>query len=230
MSKLTVLLLILVSHVQYSIIAQNYNKVDDAGMRHGLWQKTYEGIEQLRYTGRFDHGQEVGTFKFYDKKGGHPTAIKMYALGSAVLDVHFYTTEGKKVSAGKMEDRKRVGEWLSYHQDGKTIMIKEAYVDGALEGARTVYFINTKLAQEEFYKKGMKQGKAIYYSEEDKILKELEYVDDQLEGPVRLYNGFGQLEVEGTYKNNRKHGIWKYYKGEKVDKEIKYPRNKIGVQ
>ncbi|WP_035337548.1 toxin-antitoxin system YwqK family antitoxin [Dokdonia sp. PRO95] len=230
MTRLTILLVILVAQYQQLSMAQSYNQYDDEGKRHGQWQKFFDGSKQLRYTGTFDHGKEQGTFNFYDIKGGHPTAVKIYTPDSPHIDVTFFTTDGKIVSKGKMNGRERLGEWLSYHQDGKSIMIKERYVNGKLEGERMVYFINGLLAQQEFYKRGLKEGKTIYYSEEKKVLKELQYKNDQLEGPVRLYNGFGQLEIEGAYKNNRKHGLWKYYKNGTVDKEIKYPRNKIGVQ
>ncbi|WP_405252372.1 hypothetical protein [Dokdonia sp. Asnod3-C12] len=230
MSRLTIVLIIIMAQYQQLSVAQSYNQFDEDGKRHGLWQKTFDNENQLRYTGAFSHGQEVGTFNFYDSKGGHPTAVKVYTPDSPYIDVTFFTTDGKMVSKGRMNGRERIGEWLSYHQDGKSVMIKENYENGKLEGERSVYFINGVLAQQEFYKKGLKEGKATYYSEEKKVLKELQYVNDKLEGAVRLYNGFGQLEVEGTYKNNRKHGLWKYYKGDRVDKEIKYPRNKIGVQ
>jgi len=230
MSRLTILLVIIISTYYQCSIAQTYNQFDNKGNRHGQWQKTFDTNKQLRYTGTFSHGQEVGTFNFYDDKGGHPTAVKVYTPDSPYIDVTFFTTDGKLVSKGKMRGRERIGEWLSYHQDGKTIMIKEHYEGGKLEGERTVYFMDTSLAQQEFYKQGLKEGKATFYSQEKKVLKELNYKSDKLEGTAKLYNGFGQLEVQGYYKNNRKHGVWKYYKGYKVDKEITYPRNKIGVQ
>lgn len=230
MSKLTVLLVFLSFHFQHLAVAQTINQTDDNDKRHGQWQKTYEGSKQLRYSGTFDHGQEIGTFKFYDVKGGHPTAIKQYTSGSTLIDVKFFTTEEKKVSEGKMEGRTRTGEWKSYHQDGTSLMIKEVYKEGKLQGDRTVYFISGGIAQTETYEEGKREGKAMYYSEDGKVLKNLIYKNDKLEGVAKLYNGFGELEVEGNYKNNRKHGIWKYYKNGKVNKEIKYPRNKIGVQ
>ena len=41
---------------------ENSNQVDANGKRHGKWTKYFEGTEQIRYTGEFNHGQEVGTF------------------------------------------------------------------------------------------------------------------------------------------------------------------------
>ena len=48
-----------------TLVAQGVNQVDANGERDGLWQKFYEGTSQLRYEGTFQHGKEVGTFKFY---------------------------------------------------------------------------------------------------------------------------------------------------------------------
>nr|AOE08238.1 hypothetical protein [uncultured bacterium] len=230
MSKLTVCLFLIVGHFQCVTAAQEINQYDAAGKRHGVWQKTYESSKQLRYTGSFNHGKEIGVFKFFDSSGGHPTAIKEYTTDSPFVDVTFYTTEGKKVSSGKMKNRKRQGEWLSYHQDGSTIMIKEQYKNGLLDGQRNVFFISGLPALVEQYVDGNKEGKAITYTEEGKVLKSVTYKQDKLEGPAIFYNGYGEKEVTGNYKNNRKHGLWKYYKNGQVDKEIKYPRNKIGVQ
>ena len=75
----------------FTIQSQEVNKIDNQGLRHGLWQKFFEGTKQLRYTGTFEHGKEIGAFKFYDKSGGHPTAIKTYTKGEELLDVVFYT-------------------------------------------------------------------------------------------------------------------------------------------
>lgn len=230
MSKLTILFFLITAHINLTASAQALNEYDAQGKRHGSWQKFYDSSKQLRYTGSFNHGKEVGVFKFFDSSGGHPTAIKEYTTDSSFVDVTFYTTEGKKVSTGKMKDRKRHGEWLSYHQDGATIMIKEQYNNGLLDGQRNVFFISGLPALVEQYVDGNKEGEAITYTEEGKVLKSVTYKQDKLEGLAIFYNGYGQKEVEGTYKNNRKHGLWKYYKNGQVDKEIKYPRNKIGVQ
>lgn len=229
MQKFIIILIIALVHCQDVIVAQEYNKFDENAQRHGSWQKKYAASMQLRYEGIFDHGKEIGLFKFYDIKGGHPTAIKEYTSGSDAIDVNFFTTKGKKVSEGKMIGRKREGSWTSYHQDGTSIMIKETYTDGVLTGDRIVYFLSGNEAQREQYINGLKEGDAYYYSDEGKILKKLTYKNDLLEGVAKFYNGFGQIEADGFYKKNRKHGIWKYYKNGKVDKEITFPQNKIGV-
>jgi len=230
MFKRSVFFIILLISFQSIVIAQEVNAYDDQGKRHGLWQKKYKNSKQLRYTGTFDHGKEIGVFKFYDQKGGHPTALKTYTSNSDMLDVVFYTTDGKKVSEGKMKGRDREGKWITYHQDGTSLMITSHYQKGLLEGLKEVYYIDGTLAQKETYVNGKKDGVSIEYTKESNILRELNYKDDKLEGFAKMYNGLGILEVEGFYKNNRKHGMWKYYKNGKLEKELKFPQNKIGVQ
>ncbi|TVZ51767.1 toxin-antitoxin system YwqK family antitoxin [Dokdonia sp. Hel_I_53] len=224
------LLFFLISQIQLVAAAQQYNSLDSEGRRHGPWQKMYASSNQLRYEGEFSHGEEVGTFKFYDKSGGHPTATKVYNQESNLVKVTYYTTSGKKVSSGNMKDRKKVGVWVTYHQDGETLMIEEFYNDGDLDKERIVYFINKAIAQKEIYKNGKREGVTIYYTEDGKVLKTLTYKNDLLEGPAIMYNGLGVIEVKGFYKDNRKHGIWIYYKEGQPDEKIKFPRNKIGVQ
>jgi len=230
MPKYILIFLFLSNIISFTAAAQEFNQMDDQGLRHGLWQKIYKDSKQLRYTGTFNHGKEVGAFKFYDKSGGHPTAIKTYTAGAELLDVIFYTKSGKKISEGKMKERSKEGEWLYYHKDGKSIMTKEVYRLDKLEGKRLVYFENGQKAQETSYINGLRQGQDIHYNEKGTVLKEFVYENDILEGPVKLYNYDGSVLREGRYKANRKHGIWKYYANGKLEKTVKFPQNKIGVQ
>ena len=214
---------------QFSAIAQEVNNIDQNGKKHGTWRKFYEGSKQIRYQGTFEHGQEVGTFKFYDKTGGHPTAVKIYTEGSQLLDVIFYTTAGKKVSEGKMKQRSREGKWVYYHKDGVRVMTEENYANDLLEGERIVYFENGAVAQRVNYIKGKEHGQEIHYSEKGVVTKTYTHAEGKLHGPVKLYDLNGVLLREGSYKDNKKHGTWKYYKNGKLEKTLKFPLNKIGV-
>ena len=48
------------------IVAQDINKLDEKGLKHGVWKGNYEVSKRPRYEGTFDHGKEIGIFKFYD--------------------------------------------------------------------------------------------------------------------------------------------------------------------
>ena len=45
--------------------AQEINQFDENGERHGKWQKKFEGTNEYRYHGQFEHGKEIGMFKYY---------------------------------------------------------------------------------------------------------------------------------------------------------------------
>ena len=212
-------------------IAQEYNAFDAQGERHGSWKKYYDDSKQLRYEGTFDHGKEVGVFKFYDKGSGtQPSATKAYTAGSTILDVAFYQPDGKKVCEGQMDGRKRIGTWTYYHKNGTTVMTTEAYSKGILEGERLVYYENGAVAERVHYISGKEQGESQHYTEKKTLLSSYTYEAGKRHGPARIYDVDGNLIREGKYKEGMKHGLWKYYKGGKLDKEIRFPVNRIGVQ
>ncbi|MBL4662327.1 MAG: hypothetical protein JKY22_01910, partial [Flavobacteriaceae bacterium] len=105
-----------------SISAQEINQNDTAGERHGVWEKYFPSSKQLRYKGEFNHGVEVGTFKFYCSDcGSQPTIVKEFSSKTGNADVKYYTKTGKLVSEGQMYGKDRIGEWLYYHKKANTI-------------------------------------------------------------------------------------------------------------
>lgn len=201
------------------------NQVDAQGKRHGLWKKTFEGTDQLRYEGTFEHGKEVGEFKFYcESCKNQPMVIKNFTGKDNVADVQYFTIKGKLVSEGKMQGKDRIGEWVYYHEKSNNIMTREHYVDGKLNGNVITYYPNGKITQETSYVNGIKQGEDNYYSPDGVQLKKLRYAADQLQGPALYYDAYGNVVIEGFYKNNKKHGLWKYYKDGKVILEETFPK------
>lgn len=212
-------------------MAQEFSQKDDQGKRHGPWKKYHPGSKQLRYQGTFDHGQEVGTFYFYNTDSKtQPAATKTYTPGSSLIDVTYYRNDGKIISQGQMEGRQKIGKWTYYHPDGKTIMTLERYVNGKLDGERQVFFPNKQLAQRQFFTEGLEEGLDEHFAENGIRLKLFHFKKGRLEGESKIWDTDGTLLVEGQYKDNKKHGIWKYYKNGSLDREVRFPQNKIGVQ
>ena len=123
-----------------TVISQNdLNQFDEQGNRHGVWKKTFEGSSQLRYEGAFDHGKEIGVFKYYCSDcEDEPMIVKTFKDTDDTAFVKYYTKKGKLVSEGEMKDKNRIGEWLYYHEKANAIMTKEEYVDGKLEDRKSV--------------------------------------------------------------------------------------------
>lgn len=201
------------------------NQMDAEGKRHGVWKKTYESSQQLRYEGTFEHGKEIGEFKFYcEKCKNQPTAIKSFNKKNDIAEVKYFTKKGKLVSEGKMEGKDRIGEWVYYHEKSKNVMTRENYVADKLEGKVITYYPNGKITQETDYKNGLKEGEDNYYSSEGVLLKKLPHSNDQIHGQVLYYDAYGNKIIEGSYKYGKKHGLWKYYKDGKVILEETFPK------
>lgn len=208
-----------------SAFAQNKtNQFDAQGERNGRWVKTYKDSEQIRYEGTFKHGQEVGTFKFYQEESKkQPHATKTYHTKNDSVLLKFFTQKGKLVSEGNVIDKKREGKWKFYHKDNENIMMVETYHNDSLNGLKSIYFPNGKIAEKQTYQNGIKDGKNLVYAENGTLIQEYIYKSGQLNGPSKVYDAKGNLSSEGNYKDGLRDGIWKFYKNGKVDEIKEYP-------
>lgn len=221
------ILLILVAFCYTTSQSQEINALDSQGKRHGKWLKKYDGSDQVRYEGTFDHGKEVGKFKFYKPSSGdQPTAVKLFSKAHDTATITYYTSKGKIVSEGKMVQKERTGTWKYYHQDGVTLMMTENYIDGQLTGDQTTFFENGKPAEKKSFVDGKENGRRLVYLETGKLIKDISFVNGKQHGPAKYYEKDGSLKIEGTYKNNRKYGVWKYYNNGTLVEEKIFPVNR----
>ena len=150
---------------------QEINSFDENGKRHGVWEKYYDNTKNLRYKGQFNHGKEVGVFKFFhqEPKGKHPSCVKEFSPDSDIALVKYYTSTGVFLSKGKMKGKKRTGTWLSYERATGVLVDKEEYKDGVLNGTKTSYYADGKVLQTQEYKNNLAHGKKIMYAPNGKI-------------------------------------------------------------
>ncbi|MCF6308085.1 MAG: hypothetical protein L3J09_09035 [Flavobacteriaceae bacterium] len=212
-----------------TMISQNdINQFDSQGKRQGVWERKYEKSDQIRYSGQFNHGKEIGVFKYYCKDClSKPSVIKTFNDQDNSAFVKYLTKKGKVISEGKMIGKNRIDEWIYYHKNSNVIMTKEYYKNGKLDGQKITYYLTNKIAEEVIYENGIKQGKNNYYSPTGVLLKKLLYKNDELHGPVTYYDGSGNITLEGNYKEGKKHGIWKTYKNGKFIKEEVFPKPRV---
>lgn len=201
------------------------NQRDAKGKRHGVWKKFYEDSEQLQYEGAFDHGKEIGTFKFYSQKGGKPMATKTYYPENDTLVLKFYTQDGDFLkSQGTMIDKSREGIWKYYKKGYKdNLLMTETYRNNQLHGTKTIYFPDGKVTEIEHYSNGRKEGKKQVYSLKGQLLQEYEFKNGKLNGPSTVYDASGKKISEGAYKNGLRYGEWKFYEEGKLDSTQTYP-------
>lgn len=230
MIKHTLILLFIFTITLTRIVAQNEaNKLDENGKRHGVWQKNYPNTNQLRYQGQFFHGKEVDTFKYYKLKRNKSvlSAIKVFNRENNVAEVTFMTSKGKVVSQGKMDGKNFIGKWIYYHNKTDSIMIEENYKNGKLDGNKSIYFINGKLAESVQYNTGKLDGVSKIYSESGKLLQQSLYKNDKLDGKTTYYDVDGNIRAEGSFRANLKTGIWEYYKNGILTRKVDHDKNEV---
>lgn len=215
MIKQNIILILFLTLYLTPVLAQtSINQFDDEGLRHGLWRKTFDQTDEPRYEGTFDHGQEVGVFKFYklDENKSVLIATRAFNPDDNAIEVKFFSSKGKLISEGQMVDKSFVGKWVYYHHKTKDIMMVEHYNDaGQLEGDKIVYYPNGQIAEQSYYKEGKMEGTSKVFSEQGVLIKDYSYKNGKLNGVSKYYNGAGELLAEGAYREDRKNGIWKYY-------------------
>lgn len=209
------------------VFAQEFNQLDAQGKRHGKWQKYFEGTKKLRYQGQFEHGKEIGTFKFYHlkAKGKHPSCIKEFSKDSNISQVKYYTSTGVLLSEGQMKGKKRFGKWISYHKNSSVIMDEELYENGTLNGIKTTYYKDGKVLSRETYLNGVLNGKNQLFAENGQLVKDLNYTNGKLNGPFKHYEKQGKVKLDGKYEMGKPRGVWKYYEGGKLVNSKDYTKS-----
>lgn len=212
------------------------NQFDSNGKRHGVWKKYYNN-KRIRYSGTFDHGKEVGTFKFYSAANSEfPSVVKVYKKGSDTSEVTFYTLDGKLESKGLMIGKNRDGNWIYYHEDGKTIMSEESYKDGKLHGPYKTFYNSGKPTEVANYANGLLEGSYKKYAIKGHIYQDFTYKGGKLNGPAIYYNRKnGELTTKGSFRDDIRVGTWENYSdGELVSTEQpnkkKPPRKKTSTK
>ncbi|MEW5677318.1 hypothetical protein ABGT15_13465 [Flavobacterium enshiense] len=197
---------------------QDFNKFDENGKRHGLWKGIYEDTKRPRYEGAFDHGKEVGVFKYFDNTAKLVViATRDFSANDGSHYTTFYNQNGFKVSEGRVIGKDTYdGAWKYYHLDSPKIMTEEKYVKGKLQGIRKVFYNSDKIAEETNYANGKKEGLYKKYAENGIVLEEATYKNDQYEGKATFKTADGKLASEGVFKNGKKVGMWKMLENGKL--------------
>lgn len=199
------------------------NQIDADGKKHGAWKVNFEGTQHPKFEGTFQHGEEVGEFKFY-KKGFymHPAAIMHFPEVEDSVSVTYYTQAGKPISDGKMIDRKREGKWVYYHQENDSIMMTEIYENDLLNGEQKTYFPNGELAEKTIYLNDIKHGISLIFADNGQTTKKLNYKEGKLHGSATYFSVEGVKTIEGSYIDGRKTGKWIYYTDGEIEREEDY--------
>jgi len=213
------------------VSAQDFNKTDANGKKDGVWKGTYEVSKRPRYEGTFDHGKETGVFKFFDDtKKGDVIATRDFTANDGSSYTIFYDQNKNKVSEGKEVGKAREGEWKYYHRASKVLMTLENYKNGKLEGLRTVYYPNSKIAEETNYVNGLKEGIYKKYGQNGTLLEQTTYKNNEYNGDAVFYDADGVVASKGKFVNGKKANMWQFYLKGKLTKEVNMSDPKSSYQ
>lgn len=198
-------------------MAQEVNKTDAQGRKHGIWKKYFPN-EQLRYEGRFDHGTEVDTFKFYFENGDLK-AVNYFRGKGGVAYSWQYGGENRLAAEGKYINAKRDSVWTFYDIDGNVIS-RETYKNDKREGPAFTYFDTGRKAEAVHYVNDKKEGEWKQFYETGKPKTTGQYKDGSLQGEVVYYEANGKIGAKGKYVKGLMHGNW-YFFDDKMEVEKK---------
>lgn len=216
------ILFVLVLFLGFISSAQTGNQFDTNGKRDGNWKKNFEDTDVVRYEGTFQHGKEIGVFKFYKNVKGKAvlSATREFNPDTDTAKVTFLASNGKVISEGVMRDKTYIGDWKYYHSNGTEVMTLEHYSNkGLLEGTRYIYYPSGQVAEKSLYENGKLHGEMFGYAENGTLVKVLNYKMGNLHGVAKFYDDTGTLLVEGSYRNDQKHDMWKYYENGEIKEE-----------
>ena len=206
------------------VSAQDINKLDANGKKHGAWKGYFEESQRVKYEGTFDHGKETGIFTFYDDTKIHTVvATRDFSKGNNSAYTTFFDPKKNKVSEGNVVNKQYEGEWKYYHEASPAVMTTETYKEGKLHGKRTVFYKSGKVAEEAVYTNGIIEGPYRKYTENGVVLEEGTYKKGQLDGIVIYRDADGTIASKGPYVDGLKKGMWEFYKEGKLVKKEKYP-------
>jgi antitoxin component YwqK of YwqJK toxin-antitoxin module len=214
-------MLVLIFLNVFCIRAQNnFNKLDEKGKKNGPWKGIYEDTKNPKYEGTFEHGKEVGFFTFFDNtKTKKVIATREFNPKDNSAYTIFYDQNKNKVSEGKVVNKLFEGRWNYYHKASKVIMTIEYYANGKLEGLRSVFYPNGKIAEEINFKDNLKEGICKRYTENGIVIEESAYKNNEYNGAATFKDSDGNLISKGNFVDGKKAGVWHFYEKGKLSKE-----------
>ena len=214
-------MLVLIFLNVFCIRAQNnFNKLDEKGKKNGPWKGIYEDTKNPKYEGTFEHGKEVGFFTFFDNtKTKKVIATREFNTKDNSAYTIFYDQNKNKVSEGKVVNKLFEGRWNYYHKASKAIMTIENYANGKLEGLRSVFYPNGKIAEEINFKDNLKEGICKRYTENGIVIEESAYKNNEYNGTTTFKDSDGNLISKGNFVDGKKAGVWHFYEKGKLSKE-----------
>jgi antitoxin component YwqK of YwqJK toxin-antitoxin module len=124
-------------------------------------------------------------------------------LANSISGFTPFTGEVTGKEKGRVEDGKKEGKWVGYHDDGD-LRYRGNYKNGKEEGEWVYYHDNGDLRYRGNYKNGKGDGEWVYYHENGQVSSKGNYKNGKRDGEWVYYHENGQVSMKGSYKNGEK--------------------------
>jgi antitoxin component YwqK of YwqJK toxin-antitoxin module len=186
---------------------ERINRVDNAGLKQGVWRNYYENGRTMS-EGNYKDNVLNGPYKEYDESGNlkvmfqYSQGVMLEEADTADLDIDIrneYDNEGNIVYTGSYRKEIPVGIHRVFDKSG-TVINGYLYSD---EGVRLGEGIITA--------EGKKEGDWKYFSEDGQIRSSGKYANNLETGKWKYFYKNGKAEQEGVFKNGKVDGLWQWY-------------------
>ena len=164
----------------------------------------------VRHRFQYRDGAKTGTNLEFHPNGTIKTKEQVSLSGIDVTEEGF-DDMGKAVYEKHFRKLRPHGTWTFFASNGKSPAIRENYLNGKLEGIRTIYFENGEIKTEETYQFNLITGTVKNYFKNGKIESVTEYRASRPHGLFTSYHANGEVKEQGEYVAGKKHKEWKEF-------------------
>jgi antitoxin component YwqK of YwqJK toxin-antitoxin module len=198
-----------------------FNKVDEKGLKYGLWKKCYPN-GNLNYSGFFRDDKPVGILRRY-YESGCIKAIMNFDTTGTFAETKLYYEDGQLAAEGYYYNSLKDSIWKYYSYYEGTVISDEKYKKGMKNGIAHKYYPNGNITEKTEWKDNIKNGVWEQFYEDGSIRLKALYNKDKLSGDFIVYNPDGSMQIKGHYQEGMRHGKWIFFNEEaNVDFEVNF--------
>lgn len=187
--------------------AQDTNRVDDNGLKQGVWKK-YFSNGTPRYIGQFKDDKPYGEFIYYSPY--EFVLAKTRFVNPEVSYTTMFHKNGEQRAFGKNVKEKKDSTWTYYNEEGELISTVD-YQKGEKHGWEVTYFTPEQAAEKIPWQQGVKEGTWEQYFGTGQMKGTGTFKAGKWSGAVTFYHLNGKVHAKGEYREGYKTGLWEYY-------------------
>ena len=193
-----------------SLIAQDFNVLDEKGRKQGPFKKYYESAkDKVFYIGQFKNDIPYGRFTYY-YKNGKVKSFMDYSDEGKIARSEVYSDNGKKLAEGRYVDKEKDSTWVYYNSYGKIQSI-ENWIGGKKHGVEIIFLASGDTSEVKYWKNDQQHGPWRQYYDNGTYKMKARMVDHEFEGEVTYFFKSGKKNIKGRYVNGFREGTWYHY-------------------